>query len=183
MTKAFACTLAAAAIMTVAPSAARAQMPPPPGPEHQVLASDAGTWDAVLEMTAPDGSTMRSNGVQEDTVGCGGRCLVTSFKSEMMPGTMFEGRGVTAWDGAKKKYVGAWTDSMSPGMGVSEGTYDAATKSFTSFMDSTDMTGTVVKTKSVVQHTDADHKVMTMFMTGPDGKEAQAMKISYTRRK
>jgi hypothetical protein len=96
---------------------------------------------------------------------------------------MFEGRGVTAWDGAKKKYVGAWTDSMSPGMGVSEGTYDAATKSFTSFMDSTDMTGTVVKTKSVVQHTDADHKVMTMFMTGPDGKEAQGMKISYTRRK
>ena len=183
MTKAFACTLAAAAIMTVAASPARAQMPPPPGPEHQVLASDAGTWDAVLEMTAPDGSPMRSNGVQEDTVGCGGRCLVTSFKSEMMPGTTFEGRGVTAWDGAKKKYVGAWTDSMSPGLGVSEGTYDAATKSFTSFMDSTDMTGTVVKTKSVVQHTDADHKVMTMFTTGPDGKEAQAMKISYTRRK
>jgi hypothetical protein len=24
---------------------------------------------------------------------------------------------------------------------------------------------------------------MTMFMTGPDGKEAQGMKISYTRRK
>jgi hypothetical protein len=24
---------------------------------------------------------------------------------------------------------------------------------------------------------------MTMFMTGSDGKEAQAMKISYTRRK
>jgi hypothetical protein len=66
---------------------------------------------------------------------------------------------------------------------VSEGTYDAATKSLTSFMDSTDMTGTVVKTKSVVQHTDADHKEMTMFMTGSDGKEAQAMKISYTRRK
>ena len=53
----------------------------------------------------------------------------------MMPGTTFEGRGVTAWDGAKKKYVGAWTDSMSPGMGVSEGTYDAATKTLTSFME------------------------------------------------
>ena len=38
------------------------------------------------------------------------------------------------------------------------------------------MTGAVVKTKSVVQYTDADHKVMTMFMTGPDGKEAQSMK-------
>ena len=183
MTKAFACTVAAAVMIAVAPSAARAQMPPPPGPEHQVLASDAGTWDAVLEMTAPDGSTMRSNGVQEDTVGCGGRCLVTTFKSEMMPGTTFEGRGVTTWDGGKKKYVGAWTDSMSSGMGVSEGTYDAATKTLTSFIEGPDMTGAVVKTKSVLQYPDADHKVMTMFMTGPDGKEAQGMKISYTRQK
>jgi Protein of unknown function (DUF1579) len=40
-----------------------------------------------------------------------------------------------------------------------------------------------VTTKSVVQYTDADRKVMTMFMTAPDGKEAQAMKITYTRRK
>ena len=53
----------------------------------------------------------------------------------------------------------------------------------TSIMDSTDETGIVVKTKSIVQHTDPDHKVMTMFMTGPDGKETQAMKISYTRRR
>jgi hypothetical protein len=183
MTKAFACSLAAAVIMTVAATPARAQMPPPLGPEHQVLAGEAGTWDAVVEMATPDGGTMRSTGVLEDTLGCGGRCLVTSFTSEMMPGMTFEGRGVTAWDGTKKKYVGAWTDSMSPGMGVSEGTYDAATKSMTSFMDSTDASGTVVKTKTVVQYPDADHKVMTMFMTGPDGKEAQAMKISYTRRK
>jgi hypothetical protein len=182
MTKAFVCTVAAV-IMTVAPSHARAQMPPPPGPEHQVLASDAGTWDAVLEMTAPDGSTMRSTGVQEDTLSCGGRCVVTAFKSEMMPGTTFEGRGVTTWDVVKKKYVGAWTDSMSSGMGVSEGTYDATTKTLTSFIEGPDMTGAVVKTKSVLQYPDADHKVMTMFMTGPDGKEAQSMKISYTRRK
>jgi hypothetical protein len=183
MTKTFTCTLAAAVIMTVAASPARAQMPPPPGPEHQILASDAGTWDAVVEMVIPDGSTMRSTGVQEDTLACGGRCVVTAFKSEMMPGSMFEGHGVTTWDGAKKKYVGAWTDSMSSGMGMSEGTYDAATKTLTSFMEGPDMTGAVVKTKSVLQYPDADHKVMTMFMTGPDGKEAQGMKISYTRRK
>jgi Protein of unknown function (DUF1579) len=138
-TKAFVCTVAAAVIVTAAPGAAGAQMPPPPGPEHQIFASDAGTWDAVVEMTIPDGSTMRSTGVQEDTLACGGRCLVTAFQSEMMPGTTFEGRGVTTWDGAKKKYVGAWTDSMSSGMGVSEGTYDAATKTVTSSMEAPDI--------------------------------------------
>ncbi len=182
MTKALVCTLAAL-IVAAAPGAVRAQMPEPPGPEHQILAGEAGTWDAAVEMAAPDGSTMRSTGVEEDTVSCGGRCLVTAFTSEMMPGTAFEGRGVTAWDSAKKKYVGAWTDSMSPGMGVSEGTYDASTKTMTSSMEAPDMTGAVVKTKTVVQYADADHKVMTVFMTAPDGKEAQMLKISYTRRK
>jgi hypothetical protein len=126
---------------------------------------------------------MRSTGVEEDTLACGGRCLVTTFKGELMPGTAFEGRGVTTWDGTKKKYVGAWTDSMALGMGVSEGTYDASTKTLTSSMVGPDMTGAVVTSKSIVQYTDADHKVMTMFVPGPDGKEMQAVKISYTRRK
>src|SRR4051812_23888054 len=183
MTKCFLCTIAAALIITAGPGAALAQAPPPPGPEHQILSSDAGTWDAVVEMTTPDGNSMRSTGVQEDTLSCGGRCLVTAFKGGLMPGMTFEGRGVTTWDAAKKMYVGAWTDSMSPGMGVSESTYDASTKTMMSTMEGPDMTGAVVKTKSTVQYTDADHKVMTMFMIGQDGKEAPGMKISYARRK
>jgi hypothetical protein len=182
MTKAFVCT-AAAVFVSLSATAARAQMPPPPGPEHQILSAEAGTWDAVVEMAAPDGTTMRSTGIEEDTLACGGRCLVSAFKGELMPGMTFEGRGVTTWDGAKKKYVGAWTDSMSSGMLVSDGTYDPSTRTMTSSMEGPDMNGTVVKTKSTVQYTDADHKVMTMFMTGPDGKDVQGLKISYTRRK
>jgi hypothetical protein len=30
---------------------------------------------------------------------------------------------------------------------------------------------------------DANTRIMTMFGTGPDGKEMQTMKITYTRRK
>jgi hypothetical protein len=183
MTKSFLCTIAAALIITAGPGTAWAQAPPPPGPEHQLLSSEAGTWDAVVEMTAPDGNSMRSTGMEEDTLSCGGRCLVSAFKGDLMPGATFEGRGVTTWDGAKKKYVGAWTDSMSSGMSVSEGTYDASTKTMTSTMEGPDMSGAVVKSRSTVQYTDTDHKVMTMFMVGPDGKEAQGVKISYTRRK
>jgi hypothetical protein len=176
-------TLAVCLVAIIGATHAHAQEPPAPGPEHQILSTEAGTWDAAVEMAAPDGTTIKSTGVQEDTLGCGGRCLVTSFKAELMPGMQFEGRGVMTWDSAKKKYVSAWSDSMSPGMGVSEGTYDAATKTMTSWMEAPDMTGAIVKTKSLVQYPDADHKVMTMFMVGPDGKEAQGLKISYTRRK
>src|SRR3954453_22571653 len=132
MTKCFLCTIATALIITAGPGPALAQAPPPLGPEHQILSSEAGTWDAVVEMTTPDGSSMRSTGTQEDTLSCGGRCLVTAFKGDLMPGASFEGRGVTTWDTAKRKYVSAWADSMAPGMGVSEGTYDASTKTMTS---------------------------------------------------
>ena len=183
MTNTLVCTVAAALSITAGAGAASAQSPPPLGPEHQILSTEAGTWDAVVEMTTPDGSSMRSTGMQEDTLSCGGRCLVTAFKGDLMPGVTFEGRGVTTWDAAKRKYIGAWADSMAPGMGVSEGTYDASTKTMTSTMEGPDMSGTVVKTKSTVRFTDADHKVMTMFMVGPDGKETQGMQISYARRK
>ena len=77
-----------------------------------MLADAAGSWDATVEMTMPDGSSMTSKGVQMDTVGCGGLCLITDFKGDMM-GMPFQGHGVTTWDPATKKYVGSWVDSMS----------------------------------------------------------------------
>jgi hypothetical protein len=161
-----------------------AQMPPmpKPGPEHEVLSRDAGTWDAVVEFAMPGAPAMTSKGTEVDTVGCGGLCLITDFNGEMM-GAPFKGHGLTTYDPNKKKYVGSWSDSMASGLQVSEATYDAATKSTTSWMEGPDPTGATVKTKSVSTTVDADHRTMTMFMTGPDGKDVQTMKISYTRRK
>ena len=157
--------------------------PPKPGPEHELFKIDAGTWDAVVEMTPPGAPPMTSKGVQVDTVACGGLCLLTEFKGEMMPGMTFEGRGLATYDQTKKKYVASWTDTMSAGLAVSEMTYDAATRKGTAWMEGPDMTGTVVKSRSVSEYPDNDHKVMTMFMTGPDGKEVPTLRISYTRRK
>ena len=168
-------------------ASARAQDMPPmpkPGPEHAVLKMDEGTWDAVVEMAAAPGATaMTSKGVEVNTLGCGGLCLITDFKGEMMPGANFHGHGTTAYDSAIKKYVGSWTDSMSPGLSLSQGTYDAATKKSASTMEGRDTSGALVKSRAVVEYSDADHRVMTMFTTMPDGKEVQTMRITYTRRK
>jgi hypothetical protein len=181
------CTLAlSAALALVATTVSTAQempAPPKPGPEHELFKMDAGTWDAVVEMAPPGAPPMTSKGVQVDTVACGGLCLLTEFTGEMMPGMTFEGRGLTTYDPTKKKYVGSWTDSMSSGLAISEMTYDAGTRKGTAWMEGPDMTGTVVKSKSVSEYRDNDHKVMTMYMTGPDGKEVQTLRISYTRRK
>jgi len=106
------------------------------------------------------------------------------FNAELMPGMPFAGRGLTIYDGKKKKYVGSWSDSMSGTLQISESTYDPAAKAITGWMEGTDpASGTTVKTKAVTAYPDDDHRVMTMFVNGPDGKEMQTMKISYTRRK
>ena len=97
---------------------------------------DEGTWDAVVELAGPPGApAMTSKGVEVDTIGCGGLCLITDFKGEMMPGMAFHGHGTTTYDSVTKKYVGSWTDSMSTGLAISQGTYDPATKKISATME------------------------------------------------
>jgi len=170
----------------VMPAAMVAQEMPPlprPGPEHELLKTDAGTWDAVVEvMASPGAPPSKATGVETNVIGCGGLCLITDFKSEMM-GQPFQGHGLTTYDMAKKKYVGSWTDSMSAGMSLSESTYDAAAKKATGWMEGPDMAGKVSRMTSTVEYPDPDHRVFTMYTTSPDGKDVPGMRITYTRRK
>jgi hypothetical protein len=162
------------------------QMPPTPkpGPEHEILKMDVGTWDASVELIpGPGAAPMTSKGVEVNALGCGGMCLITDFKGEFMPGVTFQGHGVMTWDAVKKKYVGSWTDSMSGGLSLSEGTYDAAAKKATGSMEGRGMTGEIIKSRTVVEYKGTDSRVMTAYMPGPDGKEMQSMRITYTRRK
>lgn len=156
---------------------------PKPGPEHELLKMDAGTWNATVEFTpAPGAPPMASKGVEINTIGCNGLCLITEFKGEAMPGGGFEGHGIATWDPLKKKYVGSWTDSMSRGLQTGESTWDPATKQLSGSMEGPDMTGKIVKTRSVVQYKD-DTRIVTAYTQGPDGKEMQTLRITYTRQK
>lgn len=165
---------------------ARAQEPvmPKPGPAHEILKMDAGTWDAVIEVTPPGGPAMTSTGVETSTMGCGGLCLITDFKGEMMPGTSFLGHGVATYDPAKKKYTMAWTDSMSAGLSIGESTWDPTAKRMTGFMEGPDMGGQVTKMRTVTE-TKGNTRVFTVYPAdGAAGaKDTPMMKITYTRRK
>jgi hypothetical protein len=174
--------LAGACLLPVL-AAAQAPPMPTPGPEHAVLKEDVGTWDAAVEMMMPGAPTAPpSKGVEVSTLGCNSLCLITDFKGEMM-GAPFQGHGVSTWDGAKKKYVGSWSDSMAPGLATTEATWDAATKTMNGTMDAPDGQGGTVKMRSTVQYTADGKRVFSMFMASPDGKEMPTMRITYTRRK
>jgi hypothetical protein len=175
-----------AILFALGATAMAGQQPPPPmptpGPEHEVLKTEVGTWDATVEMIpAPGAPPMKSTGVEVNTLGCGGLCLITHFKADMM-GTAFEGNGIATWDPAKKKYVGTWMDSMSTSLALSESTYDPAAKRFTGSMEGPDATGKVTRSRSVVEWRDEKTRVFTMHSTGADGKEAEVLRITYTKR-
>lgn len=163
-------------------SLATAQMPPPqPGPEHKVLTQDAGTWDAVIEVNAEPGKPpMTSKGVEVNTVGCGGLCLISDLKSDM-GGAPYHGHGVTIWDASKKKYTGIWVDSMSAGISMGESTYDAKRKRFEGTIDGPGPGGATTKMRTVGEMPNDRTRVFTMYMAGPGG-EQQMMKITYTKR-
>ena len=170
----------AAVFCSAAGAAAQDFQLPQPGPEHELLKKEVGTWDATVEMMM--GAAPPTKGVETNTLGPGGLWVINDFKSEIA-GAPFQGHGVTGYDPAKKKYVGTWVDSMSTAVSILESTYDAASKSMVGAIDAPGPDGRMMKMKTVTQHTDDDTRVFTMYGTGPDGKEAPTMRITYKRRK
>jgi len=170
----------ALSLCALVPSLALAQPAmPPPGPEHEMLKKDVGTWDATVEMFMQAGAPPSVSKGTDTVSMVGAFWQVDEFKSEMM-GQPFEGRGATGYDPAKRKYVGTWVDSMMPGYYTTEGTYDPATKTLTAIMEGPGPDGAIAKTKETTEWKDADTRVFTMFQ--PDGKSVM-MRITYKRRK
>jgi hypothetical protein len=155
---------------------------PRPGPEHEVLKGELGTWDATVEFFAtPGGAPMVSKGTETNTLGQGGFWVLTDFKGDMM-GQGFTGHGSTGYDPAKQKYWTTWIDSTSPGLSVGEMKYDAATKTFTGWSEGVGPDGKPQKMKTTTQQPDPNTRIFSMFATGADGKDQLTLKITYKRR-
>jgi hypothetical protein len=168
--------------ITCLAAALAAQEMPQPGPEHRQLARMAGTWDVVVEMPGADGKSTQSKGVSTVKTMAGGFWLVDEFSGDM-GGMKFEGLGVYGFDLGKKKFVQTWVDSVETSMMTMEGTYDAAGKVLTMTGSGGGGDGKRVNIRTTHTIVDKDTLVYQMYMAGPDGKEVQALKITYTRQK
>lgn len=175
-------TVLAALLVALPPALAGAQQMPTPGPEHDLLKQDVGTWDATVEFWPDPGAPPSlSKGVSTVSM-LGGFWQIDEFKSEFL-GAPFEGRGQTGWDAAKKAYVGVWVDSTSPGLNLSDSTYDAKMKVLTGWSEGPGPDGKPVKSRGVTEWKDADTRVFSMYAPGAGGKDWLNMRITYKRRK
>jgi hypothetical protein len=158
--------------------------PPKPGPEHEALKQLEGKWEGkMMFRMAADAPASEGTATEESKLGCGGFWLITDTKGDSKDMGPFAGHGMVGYDTAKKKYVGIWGDSMATYLFPYEGSYDAATKTWTYTGMTKDMKEKDLKVtmKTVVK--DKDHYTFSMHHRDESGKEMEALKIEYMRKK
>lgn len=151
--------------------------------EHKLFEKYAGTWTAEMESNGgPDMPAEKSAAKSTVRVACGGLWMVSDFEGSFM-GMPFLGHEVTGYDPETKQYQLTWVDSMTPTAATGHGRFDAATKTFETFVKGKDAMGQMHEHRGTDVWTDADHHTWTMWMKGEDGKEFPAITIRYARKK
>jgi hypothetical protein len=156
-----------------------------PGEAHKALEPNIGKWTLKVKHAMQPGDPLgeASDATSEVVWIMDGRYTQEEVTGSFMD-QPFKGMGLMGYDNFKKKYVSTWCDNMGTGIMTAEGTYDAASKTFTYTGECPDMmTGKLTKSRSTQKWTDKDHWTMQAFKAGPDGKEALIMEIVGTRAK
>jgi len=98
-------------------------------------------------------------------------------------GMPFSGIGMTGYNNATGKYEGSWIDSMSTFMlPLSEGEWDAATNTITSYRTYTNpVTNQETTTRDVVRFGTDNEFRFEMHEAVAGGEERQLFEIVYTR--
>lgn len=159
------------------------------GENHKLLAEMAGSWTYTAKMYMdPAGQPQESKGTATRKAIMEGRYFMAEHTGKFkMPGPdgkmqemNFKGMAFEGYDNAKKKFVSAWIDNMSTMILNSEGTYDAATKTFTYNAECEMMPGKMTRIREVIKVVDKDHHTFEWY-DNSRGPETKTMEISYTR--
>jgi hypothetical protein len=153
-----------------------------PGAPHKTMAGTAGSYDVeVKSWYDPTMPPMESRGTATRTMILDGRVLVEEFHGDMM-GQPFTGQGMAGFDNVSGKHWSTWTDSMSTGLMVSEGTCDAKqTCAYTGSWNDP-VKGGPIQARMASRWTSPTVQVFEMYVPGKDGKEMKLMEITYKKK-
>jgi Protein of unknown function (DUF1579) len=154
-----------------------------PGPEHKTLEPLVGTWNTTIKFwMAPGQGPLESQGTVKRKWILGNRFVEEHYDGKAFD-KPFKGLGLMGYDRFKKKYLSVWLDSMSTAIMTTQGTYEAANKTFTFTGEENDaFTGGVLKTRDVLKIVDQNKHVFEMYRQGKQGPEYKMMEISCTRK-
>ena len=177
-------TLFVAAVISLAGSFVSAQEEtlPKPSKEHELLKKNLGTRTGQMKMwvQGPDSDPVAMPFTETSAEILNGFWVETKFESGP-----YQGRGMTGFDPIKKKYIGTWTNNMSPSISVMEGTYDETSHELTmAFRDYDEMTGKLADMKSVTSFVPGKPETMTMYKKDAEtGKFFAAFVMTYDAKK
>jgi Protein of unknown function (DUF1579) len=158
---------------------------------HKLLATTAGTWSYTVKMWMdPNGKPTESTGTAKRESIMEGRYVSGDYTGKFkMPGAdgkmqemNFHGMSMDGYDNVKKKFVSGWVDNMGTGIMTMDGTYDAATKTFTYTGEYEMMPGMKEKVRQLIKMPDATHMTMEYYEDRGQG-ENKTMEINYTKKK
>ncbi len=155
-----------------------------PGPEHERLKAEVGTWDAaVTYVPYPGAAPQTSLATAENRLVLGGRFLRSDFHSEVGD-EVFDGIGYVGFDAVQKKYVSTWMDSMGTWILMTTGDWDEHKRSLVLQGTRTDPeSGAPRRMRSVTRIVSSDEHVFEMWDELPDGTMFRSLEIRYTRKK
>jgi hypothetical protein len=157
-----------------------------PGPQHEVLKTFVGSWVGTGTWS-DEGMTSKFTEHVSAVMVFGDRFLragskTTTEAAPPVPSMSMENIAFIGYDNAKKKYVQSMMGDWSTSIGTAEGSYDAATKTFT--MTGVEVMGEGKERKYRMEQriVSNDEWTMTMWFAQPDGKEAKVLEGVYKRK-
>jgi len=162
------------------------------GENHKLLQKGVGNWTYKMKTWMnpdPNAPPSESSGTSIVKPLLGGRYISSEHTGKFqMPGPDgkmmdmdFKGISVEGYDNVKKKFVSSWIDNMTTGIMLSEGTYDADSKTFTFNAECEMMPGMKTRIREVIKIKDNDHQTFE-FYEDRGGTEVKTMEIAYTRK-
>jgi hypothetical protein len=152
-----------------------------PGAEHQKLAATAGSYALkVKSWMEPGAAPIEDSAKATRTMALDGRVLMEEIHGTMMGGP-YNGHGMTGFDNVTGKYWSTYTDSMSTGVMVSQGTCDANRAcTFTGTWNDA-LKKAPVTMKMTSRWTSPTTEVWEMHGPAKDGKQFKMMEMTYTK--
>ncbi|MBI5864939.1 MAG: DUF1579 domain-containing protein [Planctomycetes bacterium] len=162
-----------------------------PGPNHKLLEGQVGEWTYVNKCWMdPAAPAQESKGTMTAKSILGGRYVVAEHKGTMpcpgpdgkMVDKEFHGISTTGFDNVKQKFTNSWVDNFSTSIMLSEGAYDAGSKTFTYTSEYEMMPGMKSKIREVIKLVSDDKHLFQWYETRGN-EEVMTMEITYTRKK
>jgi Protein of unknown function (DUF1579) len=157
------------------------QMAATPSAGHARLMPMVGTWRATTTFTmAPGDAPQVSSGTSVHRMVLGGRFLEQVYKGTSM-GMPFEGIGLTGYDNAQQKYVGAWMDSFGTGVMRGIGVGRPTDERIDIMSEAIEPSGQKRVFDTIIRIRDHSHHSYEMWTKGPNGKSFRMMIVEYER--